>query len=432
MNLFSQNQGKGKTITVRSIFILLICLSIISLIFVSTKKTTTGTQQLLTVNKSIETLEDNFDQITNDLPLLNPKDVDLDDFDGDGLTNEQERIYNTDPHSNDTDFDGLLDGDEVFVYFTIPNRSDSDSDGICDTYELFIFRTHPMRRDTDRDKLNDGYEIFILGSNALVVDSDYDMINDYDEKYVYNTDINKIDTDKDGLSDGMEILVYKTNPLSMDTDGDSKFDRWEIKNNRNPNVADNWYNLVSYALIPGVPLVAIIIGLLASVSTKSVSSFHSRAQLLFKPITAERQLLNLLNYIPENQKIDVHELSILTGESIETIQKLLTEIFCSSDSDNGSELNFDNVVIKSHNETAQFIYSCFYCGGTIEFTAEKCSICLESVVRCKICDKPISFNDSYATCASCGIIGKSNEVCGVLKIELICDSCVMTTKYQYI
>jgi hypothetical protein len=433
MNLFSHNQGKGKTITVRSIFILLISLTILSLVFVSTRTTaTTSNQQLLTAQKSPETIENNLEQITYDIQQIKVVGDDLDDFDGDGLSNDLERIYNTDPYSNDTDFDGLLDGEEVFLYFTIPSKSDSDFDGICDSYEIFKFRTHPMKRDTDRDKLDDGYEIYVLESNALVVDSDYDWINDYDERYVYFTDINNCDTDRDGIDDGMEILFYKTNPLSVDSDGDSRYDKWEINNNRNPNVADNWYNLVCYALIPGVPITAIIIGLLASVSIKSNSPYHSRTQLLFKPITAERQLLNLLNHIPENHKIDVQELSILTGESIETIQKLLTEIFCTSESDNGSELNYDNVVIKSHNKTAQFVYSCFYCGGTIEFTADICSICLETIVRCKICDKPISFNDSYATCASCGIIGKSDEVCGVLKIELICDSCVMTTKYNYI
>ena len=36
-----------------------------------------------------------------------------DDFDGDGLTNKEEKKYKTDPNNPDTDNDGFLDGQEV-------------------------------------------------------------------------------------------------------------------------------------------------------------------------------------------------------------------------------------------------------------------------------------------------------------------------------
>lgn len=428
MNLFSQNQGKA--ITVRFVSVILLCLSLISILFVASKKTTTDDQQIIIKRQSLELKEGNLLLLLDNLESFEVEIDDLDDFDNDGLSNELERIYETDPFLNDTDFDGILDGDEVFLYQTIPNDSDSDSDYLCDSIELFKYRTNPMKKDTDGDKIDDGIEICVLRSNPLVIDSDYDLLNDYEEKYIYNTNINNDDTDLDGLNDGMEIFVYKTNPNSLDTDDDSKSDRWEIENNRNPTVADNWYNIVGYVLVPGIPFTAIIIGIFASADTKLVSSLSLRTQELFSHESPERLLLNLLNYIPENNQINVEELAQLTGESVDVIQKLLSEIF--GNTDKWSEFNMDNVVIKSQNETVQFNYDCFYCGGIIDFIADICSICLEPIVRCKVCNNPISFNSNYATCASCGIIGKTDDVLGILKIELICETCLMTTKYNYI
>ena len=42
------------------------------------------------------------------------------DTDGDGLDDDQEATYGTDPALADTDVDGLSDGDEVLVYDTDP------------------------------------------------------------------------------------------------------------------------------------------------------------------------------------------------------------------------------------------------------------------------------------------------------------------------
>lgn len=42
------------------------------------------------------------------------------DIDEDGLSFRQELDLTTDPFNNDTDFDGLSDGDEVNVYGTDP------------------------------------------------------------------------------------------------------------------------------------------------------------------------------------------------------------------------------------------------------------------------------------------------------------------------
>lgn len=52
------------------------------------------------------------------------------DFDEDGLTNLQEYQQNTEPYNDDTDGDGLLDGEEVNTYFTDPLKADTDEDGL--------------------------------------------------------------------------------------------------------------------------------------------------------------------------------------------------------------------------------------------------------------------------------------------------------------
>ncbi|WP_238710782.1 lectin-like protein [Oceanipulchritudo coccoides] len=62
------------------------------------------------------------------------------DTDGDGLDDEEETNYGTDPNDPDTDGDGLNDFDELFLYETNPLLADSDGDGIDDRTELGLNR----------------------------------------------------------------------------------------------------------------------------------------------------------------------------------------------------------------------------------------------------------------------------------------------------
>ncbi len=80
------------------------------------------------------------------------------DADGDGLTALEEYAYGTDPTKNDSDGDGLADGDEVKEHATNPNDPDSDKDGLTDGDEVAVYGTDPTAFDTDGDGLDDGTE----------------------------------------------------------------------------------------------------------------------------------------------------------------------------------------------------------------------------------------------------------------------------------
>ena len=157
----------------------------------------------------------------------------------------------------DTDGDGLLTADEIFVYGTDPHRADSDSDEFADPEELAA-GTNPWNPDTDGDGLLDGEEA-ALGTNPLAVDTDVDGLSDFAEVCVHGTNPLLADTDGDGLPDADEIagttdptradsdgdglddaaeLRLGTVPNDPDTDGDGAPDGWEVETGSDPFVAD--------------------------------------------------------------------------------------------------------------------------------------------------------------------------------------------------
>jgi len=152
----------------------------------------------------------------------------------------------TDPLSNDTDGDGLQDGEEVMLYYSDPRSNDTDRDGLDDGLEVSI-ETGIRTMDTDRDGLDDGEEL-VLGTDPLhpdndgggladlleivfrrdpkdpdddfpVPDRDGDGLDDLSEAG-YGCSPDDPDSDGDGLLDGQEALVLFTDPADPDTDGD--------------------------------------------------------------------------------------------------------------------------------------------------------------------------------------------------------------------
>ncbi len=116
------------------------------------------------------------------------------DEDEDGLSNDDELTFGTDPFNPDTDGDGMPDGYEV------RNGLDplaDDTDG-----------------DVDGDGLTNGAE-FALGTKANDPDSDGDSLDDGAEVDAGTNPLN-VDSDGDGLNDGSEILGLNIAPLPFD------------------------------------------------------------------------------------------------------------------------------------------------------------------------------------------------------------------------
>ncbi|MDH3908618.1 MAG: PKD domain-containing protein [Gammaproteobacteria bacterium] len=95
-------------------------------------------------------------------------DADHDD-DNDGRSDDEEREDGTDPRNDDTDGDGVNDGDE-HEDGTNPRDTDTDDDDLDDGEER-EHGTDPKNPDTDDDGKPDGEEVKVLGTNPLVADS---------------------------------------------------------------------------------------------------------------------------------------------------------------------------------------------------------------------------------------------------------------------
>ena len=109
-------------------------------------------------------------------------DYEINDSDGDGLSDEYEEGIGTDPFNMDTDGDTLPDGSETDTgeYIdvedtgTSPLTSDTDNDGLEDDEEILCrlytplggkFCSHPLDSDSDNDGLTDGDEYYIYATN---------------------------------------------------------------------------------------------------------------------------------------------------------------------------------------------------------------------------------------------------------------------------
>ena len=205
---------------------------------------------------------------------------DMDDMDG--LNISEEGKAGTNPTSNDTDGDGLLDAWEVKYYnvnvgvdplnsATVSQLAgDWENDGLTLTEEGKA-GTSPVLRDTDGDGLLDPWEAKYRAAPGVdptvnVTESELESNTDNDgltllEEFNANTDPDNNDTDEDGLPDGWEVtysavsgvnatmaansteLAYDTDndglnltgefkagtdPSLNDTDGDGLLDGWEV------------------------------------------------------------------------------------------------------------------------------------------------------------------------------------------------------------
>jgi len=213
------------------------------------------------------------------LDPLNPLDANI-DTDNDGVINrleynntaagpyiEVDNITSSHPNNNDTDDDGLLDGQELFIYLTDPTSNDTDGDGMPDGWEVYWdfqpLNSSDANNDPDNDSLINLYEYDnsrvdgfvdnvysmdnITGSNPLLKDTDGDLIQDGEECVSgndgYVTDPSNPDSDGDGMPDGWEMLhgLDPFDPSDGETDLDN--DGWDFDRN---GTIEQWEKFTNY------------------------------------------------------------------------------------------------------------------------------------------------------------------------------------------
>ena len=112
----------------------------------------------------------------------NGLDDNLEDMDEDGLNNEKEYKAGTSPIKEDSDQDGLSDGEEVNKYQTDPLKEDTDGDGLSDGDEILL-GLDPLKKDTDGDGVIDSKE-----EKEQTVTADFTKIEDEEEDWYYLMD----------------------------------------------------------------------------------------------------------------------------------------------------------------------------------------------------------------------------------------------------
>ncbi len=140
------------------------------------------------------------------------------DHDGDGLTDEFERLLGTNPNRVDSDHDGLTDFEETYQTHTDPLSADTDHDGMTDAVEV--------QHGTDAGTAALSEKAVAAGfGGAATLDQDHDGLSDLTEAKL-GSDPTKADTDHDGVSDGVEHRLG-SDLLSIDTDHDGIVDSME-------------------------------------------------------------------------------------------------------------------------------------------------------------------------------------------------------------
>ena len=178
------------------------------------------------------------------------------DSDNDGLPDLLEFYLLSNPGSNDTDGDGLLDGEEFDPNDTCISIQ-GQSGCATNAFDRQSFETACAEAANCAVDLNDFPDNSGAGSprgtNLSHRDSDGDGLNDGDEVFgvqlptiLHATEGSKTitvtsnprlaDTDNDGVNDGQEVNVHGSDPGETDTDGDQVPDGTEVNS---ADLADN-------------------------------------------------------------------------------------------------------------------------------------------------------------------------------------------------
>ncbi len=148
--------------------------------------------EVILTKKSGETISETLPYYSDSLFNIENSELDMNDDDKDGLNNYLEAYYGTDKTKWDTDGDGLSDYDELNTLNLNPNAIDTDNNGIIDYdedndddglkngYEISIGLS-PVSKDSDYDGLLDNEEIDLYKTDPKDEDTDDDGVSDGDE-----------------------------------------------------------------------------------------------------------------------------------------------------------------------------------------------------------------------------------------------------------
>lgn len=126
------------------------------------------------------------------------------DSDQDGILDREERTYGTDPHSKDTDEDGLSDYYEINISKTDPLKSDTDGDGLNDGDELDL-GLDPLKTDSKNDQIRDGQRTL----NYQIEDDQNKVILEITGKgNIASTTIDVVENDTFQEMDGLIGKIY--------------------------------------------------------------------------------------------------------------------------------------------------------------------------------------------------------------------------------
>lgn len=136
----------------------------------------------------------------------------------------------------DADGDGI--GDDCDVCLQVPDLAqldtdgdtfgdacdrDDDEDGLHDDQEA-VFGTDPLDADSDDDGWNDDYEVNVSGTDPLVWDTDGDQHPDSSDGCPLAWNANQRDRDRDGVQDACDNCPSAVNPDQTDNEGDGRGD----------------------------------------------------------------------------------------------------------------------------------------------------------------------------------------------------------------
>ncbi len=109
----------------------------------------------------------NYEEYLGNTDAANSSDIPFEDYDGDGIEDEDDACPTEDATGYDTDSDGCIDdtdgdglyADEEDTYGSSDSDTDSDDDGLDDYEEVYTHGTDPMDEDTDGDDMDDAWEV---------------------------------------------------------------------------------------------------------------------------------------------------------------------------------------------------------------------------------------------------------------------------------